>query len=58
MRRIAGWKWRALLCLALLLLILSGPRTLAVFVALALPLLLPSVVLLSIAYRLKRRWHR
>jgi hypothetical protein len=56
-RYIVRRKWRQiLLCLALLLLMLSGPRTIAVLVALAMPLLVPALVLFGISYRIRKRW--
>jgi hypothetical protein len=59
MRYLLRRKWRPiLLCLALLLLMLSGPRNIAVFVALTMPLLVPVLVLFGISYRIRRKWRR
>ena len=59
MRYLLRRKWRQiLLCISLLLLMLSGPRTVAVLVALTMPLLVPALVLFGISYRIRKRWRR
>jgi hypothetical protein len=58
MRYYRGWRWRALLSVSLLLILLSGPRDIAVLVALFMPVLLPALLLFGIAYRLRKRGRR
>jgi hypothetical protein len=53
-----NWKARALISLSLLLLLLSGPRGIALLTALVLPILGPAVVLFGAIYRVRKRWRR